>query len=90
MSRKSPRPFIDLHPNFQNEPEQYNEFARGFKPSEFAKLQKVHVNTVYRWILDGQIKAKRIKIYERHRYIVSCFAANPHLKSGPVPKPSED
>lgn len=90
MTKARPKPFIDIHPNFSNEPENFDEFRRGLHPSEFARLNKVHVNTVYRWITRGLIKAKRIKIYERHRYIISCFATNPRLKSGPIPKPRDE
>lgn len=79
-----------MHPNFEGEPEQHGEFTRGFTPSEFAKIHRVHKHTVYAWIARGLIKALRVKVWINHRYVISCFATPPRLKSGPIPKEKDE
>lgn len=88
MSNK--RGFELIHPNFADQPEDPREFSHGFTPRDFAKIHQVHMNTVYRWIGEGLIKAKKITIWQRHRYQISMYAVPPRLKPGPVPRPRDD
>lgn len=54
-----------------------------YTPSEFAETFRYHVNSVYRWIHEGYIKARKIKIYQRFRYLIPTTEYPPVLKPGP-------
>lgn len=56
-----------------------------FTPREFAQMKRVHYNTVYRWIRNGDLPCKKIKICVRYRFLIPLNTPAPYLKPGPVP-----
>ena len=62
-----------------------DHFKETITPRQFAERCHVHMNTVYRWIRHGNIRSKKVIIFERHRYLIPAYELPPNLKPGPVP-----
>lgn len=67
-----------------------DQFRETITPRQFAERCHVHMNTVYRWIRHGNIRSKKVIIFERHRYLIPADELEPYLKPGPVPMTPRD